>query len=52
MNKCKQNCTIFSNGLAHTQNLILVLDKALACLEVRLHHLLDEGVKVDFALPA
>ena len=32
--------------------LVLVLDEGLAGLEVRLDHLLDQGVEVDLALPA
>lgn len=31
---------------------VLILDQASARLEIRLHHFLDERVKIDVALPA
>ena len=30
----------------------MILNQALACLEIRLHHFLDKRIKIDLTLPA
>ena len=34
------------------KHLVVILNQALACLEIRLHHLLDQRIKIDLTLPA